>query len=313
MEIEYLRTFCTTVELGSMVKAAEALAMSQPAVSHEIRAVESHLGVRLLDRTPDGVVATEDGNIAYREFSTILQTCGRLHGRIFGRQAHGNATVRVGTSAFPGGYILPSTLRAFTDRHPGITVTLRVLSVPEIMTMLMEGHLDLAILDARPEQQDFHFQVIGADPAMVVAGAGMADADQALDLKEWVEKPHVLCADRCLSLSISAFLASRRLDAGRFRVVASVETLEAAKSLVKEGLGLGVFPARAVRDDIRAEVLHEVPVRGWNLTVPLFEVHARRSVLTPVVLDLIEQVRRLLAAGPSRANGRHAPERCVAR
>lgn len=294
MEIEYLRAFCTTVELGSMASAAEALGMSQPAVSYEIRVLESHLGVRLLDRTPSGVVATDYGTMAYKAYETVVQTCGQLHDAIARRQAQGQAAMNVGASAFPGGYVVPYALRPFAAHHPHEKVTLVVRPVPELLTMLADGHLDLAIVDGRVNAHGLAQQFLGSDPALVVAGPDFPVAAEDLTLEQWVELPHVVCSGSCGTLSLFAFVESQRLDAGRFRIAASVENLETAKSLVKEGLGLGAFPARAIHADLQAEALQVVSVQRWNLTVPLVAIHPSQQPLTPIAKAFVQHVGTVL-------------------
>jgi DNA-binding transcriptional LysR family regulator len=299
MEIEYLRTFCTTVEVGSMAKAAAVLGLTQPAVSQEIRALEAHLGVRLLDRTPQGVVPTDFGRIAYDGFRSILRTCGSVHDAIVRRRALGNPALRVGASAFPGGYIVPYALKPFAGRHPDVQVDLRVRPVPDLLSMVADGSLDMAVLDDRVGQEGLLSEVLGEESVCVVAAAGSVwDRPEPLSLEGWLALPHVLCDERCTAFSLFAYVAAQRLPTGRLRAVAAVESLEAAKAMVAAGVGVGVFPERAVRPDVQAERLRVLSVPALRLHVPVTAVRRAATPPSPVAEALLQHVRAVLRPAP---------------
>lgn len=296
MHVDYLRTFCVTVELGSMAAAAARLGMSQPAVSHEIRALEDHLGVRLLDRTPEGVVPTEYGRIAFDEYRNVVDACDRIHARMAELRVRGSHTVAVAATAFPGGYLVPQALAAFRLRHPDVTVDLRVRSVSEATAALLADQVDTVVVDGRVDHPDFVYAVLGHEPAVVCAGTESPWVG-AMTVAEWMATPHVVVAETCTAFSVFTFLTAARLSTGDFRIACVVDSWEAAKTLVAGGTGLGIFPARAVRAEIRAELLRVVTIENWQLRIPILAVRRRPDPLGPMVQDLVELVRGSLKLG----------------
>lgn len=301
-EIEYLRTFCAAVETGSMARAAVALGLSQPAVSHEIRSLESHLGVRLLDRTPEGVVPTEYGMYTYQIFAALVQRCSEVHDTLAQMRAKGQVQLAVGATPFPGGYVVPFAVRPFMLRHPDVHVDLRIAPASAVLSWVRQGAVDFAIVDVRVAAPDLVHDTLTEEPALVVVGSEhpLASADHALEIEDLLRLPHVLCADAGTSLALFALLAARALEPGHLPIATRVESLEAAKALVEDGVGVGIFPARVVRGALQAETLIPLDVQGFHLRVPILETHVRNRHLTPLAAAFVDQVRRTADEGRRR-------------
>jgi len=306
VDIEYLRTFCTTVELGSMAKAAVALGLTQPAVSHQIRSVELHLGARLLDRTPEGVVLTAFGQEAYRTFAAVLQGCAALHDTVARLRTQGAATLRIGATAFPGGYVVPLAVRPFTVRHPEVRLALRVGSAAQLLGELREGRLDLLVAEGMTVDAEVTAQTLVHEEAVVVAAPGgdPAPEQEPLSLRAFCRLPHVLCSEGGTTERLFGLLASRQLEPGELAVAAHVDDLEAAKSLVAEGLGVGLFPLRAVRAELATERLRTVDVLGLDLRVPLVQLTPRHRPVAPQVTAFAQYLQRVLRGGGQAPEGR---------
>ena len=123
-----LRGFEAAARLGSFKKAADELALTPSAVSHQVRALEDQLGVRLLERTERGLVITEVGRI-YRE--SLVQALEILHQATAQVRGHGNA--RLMLCALPGlsaRWLLPR-LAEFHRRHPELEVSVVTAREPD--------------------------------------------------------------------------------------------------------------------------------------------------------------------------------------
>ena len=122
LKLHDLHIFMTVAEMGSMGKAAEQLALSQPSVSKAIANIEHTIGVRLLDRTPQGVETTAHGRALLRRGS---QAFGELKQGIEDIEFLADPTVgevRVGCpEAFASG-LLTKVLANFSRQYPGVTV-----------------------------------------------------------------------------------------------------------------------------------------------------------------------------------------------
>jgi len=145
VELRHLRYFVSVAELGSFTRAAQALAVAQPALSNQIRDLETEIGAVLLVRHRRGISLTPAGEIVLKEAREILAHAARL--KRASAQAAGatGGSLTVGFIASASHFLLPQVLRALRERHPDILVEARELLSAEQVAALQNGTLDAAI------------------------------------------------------------------------------------------------------------------------------------------------------------------------
>src|SRR5437762_2893620 len=142
----HVRTFAEVVRHASFSRAAETLHVSQPAVSHHIRHLESALGARLLERvgrrafpTAAGEVLLEHAGRALAELEAARQAIQRLRGVVAGR-------VRLGTGATASTYLLPDALRRLRAQHPELELVIVTGNSADLAAAVAASQLDVAVL-----------------------------------------------------------------------------------------------------------------------------------------------------------------------
>jgi len=146
MELTPLRYLVAIAEAGHMTRAAEALGVSQPALSAAVRKLEDELGVALFDRTGRGVELTEAGRVFVEHASGALRDveAGRRAVRALAGLETG--TIRVGGGATAMGYLLPPAVRAVRREHPNLRFYVREAGSEAIAGAILTGELDLGIV-----------------------------------------------------------------------------------------------------------------------------------------------------------------------
>lgn len=145
MNTRFLRYFVACVENHTMLAAAEAVHISQPALSKAIATLEQELGVALLDRHPRGVVPTPFGRTLFRYAKMIDADMRRAVAEIDAQRGMTRGTIVVGvipTMTEMMGQVAQSVMRL----HPGLRLKLRVAFSSELARALLDGELDFAIL-----------------------------------------------------------------------------------------------------------------------------------------------------------------------
>src|SRR3989442_1203389 len=139
------RALDAVVRHGSFSRAAAELGLTQPAVSMQVRQLETALGLPLVERMGKRAFATRAGELllehsarAVRELETAVQMLQRLRGRVAGR-------IRIGTSASLSIYVLPPVFRSFRARHPDVELIVVTGNAPEIAHAIVANHLDIGI------------------------------------------------------------------------------------------------------------------------------------------------------------------------
>ena len=139
------RALDAVVRHGSFSRAAAELGLTQPAVSMQVRQLETALGLPLVERMGKRAFATRAGELllehsarAVRELETAVQMLQRLRGRVAGR-------IRIGTSASLSIYVLPPVFRSFRARHPDVELIVVTGNAPEIAHAIVANQLDIGI------------------------------------------------------------------------------------------------------------------------------------------------------------------------
>ena len=118
MEIYQLRAFATAARLGSLTRTAEALHLTQPAITAQIKALEEDLGVSLFDRRPGGIALTRAGELLLQDAEQILTAAGHLQGKARELQGEVTGELVLGTLADPETLRLGSLLSALAEKLP---------------------------------------------------------------------------------------------------------------------------------------------------------------------------------------------------
>ncbi len=238
-----LRIFLAAVRLGSVTRAAQHCSIALSAAAKRIALLEQACGVRLLDRTPQGVRPTVAGESMASHAATLLDLSGRLMDDMRGFAAGGRGSVRLqATLSALAGHPLPQILAGFGFRHPGLRLDLREGGSVSILRDLSEGRADLGIVSGSvPAHLGLEAWPWRLDRLLVVVPADHRFA--ALDGVPFVailEEPLIHATDNgalALLLEEQAGRMGRRLN-GRFHVA----TTDASRGLVAAGHGISVMP-----------------------------------------------------------------------
>ena len=164
-----LECLVTIVEQGSLTKAAAALHMSQPALSHQIAAIERELGTPVVERLPRGIRPTAAGLAAVAEARIALAAADRavMAGR---RVATGTGgRIRIACAETMTAWVLVPVLRSWRRRFPDVELDLKeYTSADRMLDALLGGGADI-IVGPPPTVTDEHIEVLGSEEIVVVA------------------------------------------------------------------------------------------------------------------------------------------------
>lgn len=163
MKHTQLRAFVAIAEQGTIRAAARSLALSQTAVTKSLRELELDLQVPLLTRSPQGVQLNEAGLELLRRAKLILAEVEDARASI--RSLSGQGTPRVHAAVTPAFSLLclPDALQRFQSRYPDARLTIRDAFLSEMLPMLRDGTIDVAITSLLPEVlgTDLSFEPLG--------------------------------------------------------------------------------------------------------------------------------------------------------
>jgi LysR family transcriptional regulator, low CO2-responsive transcriptional regulator len=246
-----LRTFAALARTGSVRAAAAELAVTQPAVSAAVAALERDLGCELVTRDGRGLRLTEQGGVLARHAAELLALADQAR-----REVRGGGGLRLGAVTTAGEYLAPPLVKAFAARHPGCAISLLVGNRAQVLGALERREVDVALGGTPPRGHGLEGRAFLAYRLIVVAGADAAPADLA-DATWLLREP-----GSGTRATAQAYLA----DAGITpRATMTLGSNGAVKQAVAIGLGVTLLSTHAAGPELAAGALRRVPAPGAPL------------------------------------------------
>ncbi len=251
MDIHHLRTIVTIARAGSIARAAERLALSQPTLSGHVRTLEDSFGFSLFERQARGMVPTEAGQRLLRHAEALLAARDDLlnEAATIGKQVRGHVTL--GVPPTMGALRLDRLLDGLADRHPGVSLTFRTALSAQILDDVAEGRLDggYVIVARAPDPPDLTLVALKRLRVCAVAPAQWADRMQGTE--PLADLPWVLPVPGTLCHHVAEKVLALHQIHPRHVVCTANEIV--ARDLIKKGVGLGFVheesPAPAASHD----------------------------------------------------------------
>jgi len=297
LSLRQFEVFLAVARAKSFRRAAEALHLSQPALSQHVAELERELGARLFDRLGRSVTPTEAGRIledhALRLFATLTsarEAVGELGGLKRG-------SLLVGASTTPGIYVLPSVVASFQRRYPGIALNLRIANSAVIEERIRGNELDLGVVGGhalRPGEECLAAGLL--DELILIVPPG----------HRWAQRREIapaLLADQRLLVreegSATRQVTERALHQAGVRFAASMELghTEAIKQAVMAGLGVAFVSVHAARGEVASGRLRGVRLKGLRIRRHFHVIHNEARTLSASARAFVDLL------GASRIDG----------
>jgi DNA-binding transcriptional LysR family regulator len=294
IEIDQVETFLAVVTYGGFHRAAEALHVSQPAVSGRIRALEESLGVTLFTRGRANPLLSAAGKALRPHAEQILRTVASARQAVHELQPLTGGALRIAASLSVCTYLIPDVMQGYKTANPKVMVHLRSGNSMQVLKMVLDGEADIGVARSlnHPEVETM---TLRDDPLILVGHPGHAMAGKRQVRLEEVESWPLVFYDRGSS--------DWTLTQGLFRragllpnVVLEVETIEAAKRMVERKLGFGFLPQIALTQELRqGRLLAFGIVDAEPLSRNLDVIHPRRRPLAKEAQNFLDLLREAAA------------------
>lgn len=292
MDSRLLYCFLQAAEKGSFTAAAQAMHMTQPALSKNIQHLEKDLGVELFTRLPGGVALTRFGAALARRAKLIEHEIRHAQDEIEAMK-HGSAgSITIGVGPFSTNFYLPEAIAAVQRRNPDIKVNLVSSVVDSLLPKLLQGEVDLfcTALDF-PDHSEITKEFLMDVRHVVVARQGHPLAGkQHVETSELLDYPWAaLAGDHVWLTRMAGYFAAN--GARQPRVGLETNTTDGLLSIVRHSdmLASSSFP---IDLPIGVPDLVEIPIRGsfWKFRVGL--AYRNAALQNPTLKELITEVKR---------------------
>lgn len=184
MTLEQLRIFVFVAERLHMTRAAEALGLTQSAVSAAVAALEAGCGVKLFDRVGRGLALTEAGRVFLPEATAVLLRARGAEQALADLTGLKTGALTVAASQTVATYWLPPLLARFAEAHPGVTLTMIAGNTAEAASAVVEGRAELGFVEGAVSEFALLHRTVAEDriglyaaPAHALAHGGISPAE----------------------------------------------------------------------------------------------------------------------------------------
>lgn len=308
MNLIQLRYFVRVAEMGSFSKAAIELDVAQPALSRQVRLLETDLRVTLLQRTGRGVLLTEAGKRLYEHAIGILQLVAHAREDLSANRDEATGRIVIGLPPSMGRMLTLPLVDAFREHLPKARLAIVEGLSAHIVEWISTGRVDLGLIhnpDANPAIETLH--VLDEPLCLVSAAKGPARRQPPLPLAELVKLPLVLPEH---SHAIRKLLETQAALSGlKLNIAYEVSSVSAILELVRSGHGHAVLAPSAIAASGQDSAFRMRPLAEGVLTSTLCMAVSAHKPATPLVKRSMRLLHELVLAGvakmgPARAHNR---------
>ena len=299
LSFRQLRVFLEVARTSSVTRSAEALHLTPPAVSMQLKEIEAQVGLPLFDRSGRTLTLSTAGEyfvVHAKRMLATLRDAENAMGR-FKRLEHGTLTVGMVSTAK---YFVPRLLALFRDEHPGIDVRLVVAANREALLARMDSsEVELSVMGRPPRELAARSEPFAAHPLVFVCPPGHAllriGRPQVSALAPY---PFIVREQGSGTRhAMEQYFAEHRFEP---RITMEMGSNETIKQAVMAGMGVSFLSLHTLGLELRTGLMHRVEVEGTPIMRHWHVVHLQSRVLSPAAeafrYFLIERGEGLLVA-----------------
>ncbi len=261
-----LQVFSTVARLLSFTKAAEALHMTQPAVTFQIRQLEDYFNTRLFDRTHNRISLTSAGELVKTYAEQIISLYSEMDNEV--RKLTGDVLgpLVMGASTTIGEYVAPSLLGEYQKRYPEVSVRLHIANTVGIIHMVENNEIDIGIVEGPVSNRNLVTSVCWDDELVVVAAPDHPlAAKETVEIGEVLEYPFISREEGSGTREvIEEYMAAHKIDTAQLNSIMEFGGPESIKNAVSVGLGVSILSVATLEKELKLGTL-----RAISLAEPL--------------------------------------------
>ena len=284
-----LQVFHAVAKHLSFTKAGEALCMTQPAVTFQVRQLEEHFNTRLFDRAHGRISLTPAGVVAFAHAERILALTAELDSRLRDMGGQVAGPLLIGASTTIADFLLPQVIGEFKATHPGVAPSLFVGNSEEVQERLGERALDIGFIEGDSFMPSLAGERLCSDELQVVCAPGHPLAGRgSVAAGALVEHAY---------LSREQGSGTREVTDNYFRVagvppeslnvVIELGSPEAIKGVVETGIGFAIVSRASVFKEKRLGDLLAIPLKP-RLNRTLSMVYPKEKFRSRLVNTFVE-------------------------
>lgn len=291
-----LHTFLSVYCLRSFTRSAEALFVTQPAVTQHIRHLEAELGVKLFEVKGRIVRPTEAAGILKDYAETVEADARRTRERMLAVQSRKD--LRFGATRTIGEFLMPRFIARWLADYPDSQASLAVDNTDALLRELDRGTLDFLCVEGRFDRDSYTARTLCSSPMAFVCPPEHPLAGKSALVEELLSDTFIAreqgSGGRML---VEDFLGSRNLSLKSFNRCLEIGSIGAAKDLVRRGCGIAVLYEISVEQEIRSGALARIDVRDFSIVHDFTFACKKNTLYEKDFIDFFAYCSNMLSSG----------------
>ena len=287
MHIQNFKTFCDLVETKSFSKAARLNEVTQSAVSQQLKAMEAHYDMLIIDRNQKKFRLTPQGTALYSTFKEILDLYEKLNCEIQEMRNIVSGTIQISTVNSIGLHELPPYLKSFIKEFPSVNARVEYRRANLVYDDVLHGNADLGLVAFPPPHKELTIIPFANDELII-----------AMSPEHHLTKKRSIAMDDLKGIEFIAFerdIPTRKAtdeilaNAGvEVSVVMEFDNVETVKRAIEINAGVAILPASTVVTESERNQLVIYKLEGGIHNRPLAVIHKKNRILTPALRSFVE-------------------------
>ena len=287
--LNQLAIFLKIVQTKSITKTAEAMHLTQPAVSIQLKNFQSQFEIPLIEIINKRVYITEFGKDIAESAQNIMNEISVIDNRLTKYKGSLTGTLRM-SSVSTGKYVLPYFLSDFLKENQNVDLSLDVSNKSMVLDLLEQNQSDFSLVSVLPKH--VALQKIELMPnSLYLIGAGNHSIQPESLNKQALEKLPLIYREEgsATRVAMEKFIEKNRITVKK---KIQLTSNEAVKQAVIAGIGFSIMPVIGLKNELEGKQLQIIPIKGLPIKTSWNLVWHRKKKLSPVATAFKEYVEK---------------------
>ncbi|MCQ2566632.1 MAG: LysR family transcriptional regulator [Clostridia bacterium] len=290
-----LLTLLEVYEKKSFSKASRSLAITQPAVSQHIKALEEEFGVKIFDRSNSKFIVTKEGEMIIQTARKMLGMYNLLLQDLSDRKELVEHLI-IGVTHTVESNPIAESLARFCSENDGISIKIITDSIKNLYKQLRSYELDMIIVEGRTQEEGLKFFMLDTDYLCLAVSPDHPFANRELiTLRELKSENLILRLPNSGTRNLFvSHLESNNMNINEFNVILELDNVATIKDLIRRNFGVSILPRSACLDEIKKGKIIVLPIENLSMIRDMNIVYRSDFVQTDILRGIVKAYNETL-------------------
>lgn len=292
-----METLLAVEKYRNYTRAAQALSMTQPGITHHIKQLEEEVGAPLFIRGKDGMRITHEGEIVVKYAKRFQALNRKMHLELENIKTE-SINLHIGITHTAESNQTAEVLAKCCNQHGGLNITILTDTIKNLYDMLSNYEIDLAIVDGPVSCSEFSSIMLDTDYLVcAMSPTHPLSGHAAITLTELKKQQLILRLPTSATRSqFESALENRSESIHNFDITLEVDNIATIKDLIRKDLGVSILPRSACMDELRKGKIVALPVENLSMIRETHIIYNPDFSHTDILQEIIATYQREVTA-----------------